>query len=396
MAVSTTSYRCFSTINLASVRTPVIDWRRLAIKLPSGNGAGGAAFSRGGTSMRSWVLAAWVVISMPALAFDHIGNGFASTWADNHEVGTPAVVTWGFMPEGTAVDPAFRMDSFGFPDQTGLAGTSSVSLLRHRIDIDQGHGLGAFDAALVRAMETWSAVANITFVGPVADVGLPFASVGADAPDIRIGAFLPEEGHSFMYTGAVGFGPPGFTDSDPLAGDIIFNLSAVFDIVAGTEDVTPLPAFTNDLEGLMLHELGHAAIGLAHPTWDGENPDQRVMYVGEFGNPAAPDCCLTVNRQLHADDIAGAQFVYGVRGDFNGDGAASLADYTLWRDHLGGAHSPADYDDWKRNFGNVRPTSEGPLASGARGVAEPVGWLNGLAAMAMLVAVAKSRAHHSR
>ncbi len=321
--------------------------------------------------MRSWAVVLWLAVGGSCAAFDHIGNGFASTWAVNHEVGTAAEVTWGFMPQNTMVDPDFRMDPFGFPDQTGLAGTSDIAALRHRIDVDQGHGIGAFDAAIQRAMDTWSAVANISFVGPITDSGLPFASEGADVPDLRIGAFTPEEGHSFNFVGAVGFGPPGFVDSDPLAGDIIFNLNATFDIVSGTEDVTPIPAFTNDLEGLVLHELGHAAIGLAHPTWDGEDPDRRVMYVGEFGHPTAPDCCLTINRQLHPDDIAGAQFVYGVRGDFNEDGAANLTDYATWREGLGGAFATDDYADWKRNFGDVRPTSEGPLSATAIAVPEP-------------------------
>lgn len=331
------------------------------------------------------MLGCWWGLCCVAAAFDHLGDGFASTWADNHEVGTPAVVTWGFMPDGTSVAPDFRMDPFGFPDQTGLSGTSNIGSLRHRIDMQLGHGIGAFDAALVRAMDTWSRVANITFVGPLVDAGQPFASMGADAPDIRIGAFLPEQGHSFQFTGAVGFGPPGFVDSDPLAGDIIFNLNATFDIVAGLEDTTPLPAFTNDLEGLMLHELGHAAIGLGHPLWDGESPDQRVMYVGEFGNPEAPNCCLTINRELQADDIAGAQYVYGVRGDFNRDGTANLADYTVWRDGLAGQYTPDDYLAWRHNYGSVRPLSEGPTMLRATLVPEAPNCVSGLIAASVLL-----------
>ena len=40
--------------------------------------------------------------------------------------------------------------------------------------------------------------------------------------------------------------------------------------------------YGDDVEGVFLHELGHAAIGLNHPRWAGSKPDQRVMYVGDF------------------------------------------------------------------------------------------------------------------
>jgi len=95
------------------------------------------------------------------------------------------------------------------------------------------------------------------------------AAATALTPDIRIGAFHAEPGIWFQFSAAVGFGPPGF-GPNPLSGDIIFNLAQAFDIATGVivEDVTPLPPFVNELEGLFLHELGHAAIGLDHPTWN--------------------------------------------------------------------------------------------------------------------------------
>ena len=42
-----------------------------------------------------------------------------------------------------------------------------------------------------------------------------------------------------------------------------------------------------------------------------------MMYVGDNKATGAPFWCLSINRQLHVDDIAGAQYVYGLRGDFN-------------------------------------------------------------------------------
>ena len=298
-----------------------------------------------------------LLATTPASAFVHFSGGFGgSKWGPDPTAGTPAVVTWGFMPDGTGVDPGFVLDPFNFPGQSGFDGTSDLGSLRERIDVTLGHGAGAFDAAIERAFATWSSVANIDFVGPVTDPGAPMASAGATTPDIRIGAFMPTEGHSFNFVGAVGFGPPGF-GPDPLAGDIVFNLGATIDLVAGVEDTTAMPPFTNDLEGLFLHELGHAAIGLGHPDWDGEDPDQRVMYVGEFGAEEAPLCCQTINRELHPDDRAGAWYAYGIRGDYNADGVVDAADYTVWRD---GAAEAEDYTPWAAHYGAVRPTVIGP------------------------------------
>ena len=57
----------------------------------------------------------------------------------------------------------------------------------------------------------------------------------------------------------------------------------------------------NDFESLLLHEMGHT-LGLAHPT--GADANCQVMDVGAA-------CLFHINRQLDADDIAGAQFLYG-------------------------------------------------------------------------------------
>jgi hypothetical protein len=311
----------------------------------------------------------------PVSAYVTFGQGLGSKWGAP-EFGNPGTATWGYMLDTTTADPNFRMDPWGFPNSTGVVGTSNITELRRRID--SAHGAGSFDAAIQRAFDTWSAVADVTFVGPVIDSGRPFASPGAITPDIRIGAFTPEPGHSFNNVGAVGFGPPGPFGNDPLAGDIMFNLNAQFFIASGTEDQTSLPPFGNDLEGLMAHELGHAAIGLGHPPWEGANPDQRLMYVGQWDNPSAPPCCETINRFPAADDIAGARYVYGppgstdlpgdidrdgdvdrkdaamfaysfgkqggavsTRGDFNGDAKTTLADWALLQTHLGDTSSPA-------------------------------------------------------
>ncbi|MGD9635544.1 MAG: hypothetical protein AB7G28_02855 [Pirellulales bacterium] len=56
----------------------------------------------------------------------------------------------------------------------------------------------------------------------------------------------------------------------------------------------------------------------------------------------------------------------GLTGDFNHDMKVDAADYTVWRDGLGGEFDEQDYTDWKNNFG---ATGSGALAAAA--VPEP-------------------------
>jgi hypothetical protein len=300
---------------------------------------------------RSRILAVAIMVFVfchAACAFETIGDGFGSKWGPDPNAGTGAIVTWGYVLDHTEVDPDFRIDPIGFPDISGVVGSSNISQLRDLIDTN--HGPGSFDAAIQRAFDTWSAAANIVFVGPLADVGMDIGAVGATSPNIRIGAFMPDPEHWFAGAGAIGFGPPGPpnpVDDFPLAGEILFNLArpaviSPFHIAPGTEDVTPVDVFNygDDLEGLFLHELGHAAMGLDHPFWDGEDPDQRLMYVGDFQNPSAPFCCQSLNRQLHPDDIAGAQFVYGILADMDRD---SDVDFDDIDDFVLGLTNPEGY-----------------------------------------------------
>ncbi|RIL01326.1 MAG: hypothetical protein DCC71_18120 [Proteobacteria bacterium] len=218
------------------------------------------------------------------------GNGWGSKW-DDPVHGTPATVTWGFVDDGTIVDPGFYLAA-------EVSGGSAVGALR--ATVDAAHGAGAFDAAIQNAFDTWHAVSGITFVGPVAGGNAPLMG-SVTSPDIRIGAFAAVPSSGFSWVGAVGFGPPGddLFFPDAVAGDVAFNLSVPHEIWPGAEGAPAVP-FTNDLEGLMLHELGHAAMGLGHPA-DGA---PEVMYVGA-------GCCAVVNREPSPDDIAGAQSVYG-------------------------------------------------------------------------------------
>jgi hypothetical protein len=201
-----------------------------------------------------------------------------------------------------------------------------------RAGFDAVHGPGAFDEIIARALATWAAAipGRIQFEFVPVDTGADAgdsSNPNSYAVDIRIGAFHSVPGSAFSSFGAVGYGPPGndWLFPDALSGDIIFNLDNNFFIAPGKEDEIFYKGglYVNDLEGLVLHELGHAAIGLGHSTDGPRFPGLGdVMFVDVF-----PDCCNFVNRQLSDQDIAGARAVYGfVLGDLNGDGLINLLD----------------------------------------------------------------------
>lgn len=236
-----------------------------------------------------------------ALAYNLLFGKWGSTTR-----GAGATISWSFINDGAGVD------TINYPT-LGLTGTSSIGALRS--SIDASYGSGAFNAAIGRAMATWSSAANVVFAAR-ADNGAPFA--GTAAIDIRIGAYPFSAGSE----GGVGYGPPGdaINFPDPLAGDIAFAANNLFQIAPGHHgDPLPRPggSYANDIEGLMLHELGHA-LGLGH-----SNVPTAVMcgYINSGFDGSACRYDL-INRQLSADDIAGIQFLYGASaqgGGGNGD-----------------------------------------------------------------------------
>ena len=85
-------------------------------------------------------------------------------------------------------------------------------------------------------------------------------------------------------------------------------------------------------------------------------------------------------------------------GDYNDDGIVDAADYTVWRDHLGGSSllnetvslgvvDQADYVEWKSHFGNTGGAGAGAVTAGT--VPEPAGLL--LVGIGMLAAIGSRR-----
>lgn len=227
-----------------------------------------------------------------------------------------ATISWSYIVDGAGFSTAQTTPPF-------VAGSTSNLYTGLRAAIDAQYGAGAFDRAVNNAFVAWASVANLTFQR-TSDSSALFA--GTTAIDIRIGAY-PFSGGSDV--GGVGYGPPCNAPSfpDALAGDIAFSSGNSFQIAAGN-DGDPLPLingmYYNDIESLMLHEIGHA-IGLGHST------DPSAVMCGYVdANHDGSQCYAqgasyeVIHRKLQPDDIAGAQFLYGA------PAAAADAPMPLW------------------------------------------------------------------
>ncbi|QDU54966.1 DUF7453 family protein [Aeoliella mucimassa] len=113
----------------------------------------------------------------------------------------------------------------------------------------------------------------------------------------------------------------------------------------------------DDLAGEEVTGLEFSGTPLVSPT---QFPDATLAGLNNLGQVAF----LFVLDSGSAEGIA-IWTPDALPGDFNGDGLVNLADYTVWRDHLGAADESAinnagdglagvdfgDYDLWKANFG---------------------------------------------
>ncbi|MCB1841809.1 MAG: matrixin family metalloprotease [Halioglobus sp.] len=271
-----------------------------------------------------WLHAALLTALLLAPAADACsvyGKGWGSKW-DNPIWPNGATITWSFMTPGVALGPAAPPAWNG----TNSLGTGSPADLR--VKIDTVHGAGAFNAAVQRAFNTWSAAANLQFV-QVADQGGAFGTVAA--PDIRIGAFSFGAGD---LSGAAGFGPPGddVNFPDALAGDIAFNSANNFNIDPGAEgdplQTGPGGLYLNDIEGLLLHEIGHT-LGIGH-----SQEPSAILCGYQSPNFDGSSCDYAhVNRVLTPDDLNAVRNIYGPApppdGDVSFDCRVDAADVLL-------------------------------------------------------------------
>jgi hypothetical protein len=244
--------------------------------------------------------AAALLLAVPAAVSAYQVNSYPDgnetlylKWGDNHAGTLGGTVYWSFIPAGTSGSP--------YCDDA-CPGTSGSSI---EIEISPGGGFAShpitdLESHITAMMDLWSAATSITFIKLDTDNGVAIDDASAVPPaagQIRFGVFA--FGAAAPDGAAVGYSPPpnGGTGS----GDILFNSNAYYQFAPGNQgdpyDTTYAP---NDIDGLILHELGHA-IGLEHPTHvAGSCPIMDVDLA----------CLGIVNRQLGTDDRAGAMFLY--------------------------------------------------------------------------------------
>lgn len=199
------------------------------------------------------------ILSMPMSASAFVLGPTAPGKWGGPTMGTGATVTWSLMPTGSSCAAEFA----------GCTMTSLADFMP-----------AGFITVVENAFAAWSAIANITFV-QVADDGAAF-NAATSSGDIRLG------GHAFDGPSGVlahGYYPP--INGNSAAGDIHFDVDELWKLSFGG------PGF--NLFQVLAHEIGHA-IGLAHSSVPGSL--MNAFYTEAFSGP-------------QADDIAGAQFIYG-------------------------------------------------------------------------------------
>ena len=190
-------------------------------------------------------------------AGEPVGYVYGGTKWGSPTLGTGATVTYSFMATGVACNSGH------------CSSGSNVSL-------DSFMPLG-WKAQIVRALDAWSNVADITFT-EVADSGNPYDGTGGG--DIRIG------GHYFDGSSNV-LAHAYYPSTGSLGGDTHFDKDEAWNVgfASGKIDIFQVAA----------HEIGHA-IGLDHTNV--ANSLMNPVYSTAFLGP-------------QADDISGAQHIYG-------------------------------------------------------------------------------------
>lgn len=95
---------------------------------------------------------------------------------------------------------------------------------------------------------------------------------------------------------------------------------------------------------------------------DGRQDELRGVHIWQWGMPGSDGSKWNINAEAplnQPNNLPLGQWLSSfvsapaLAGDFNADGRVDAADYTVWRDGLGGQYSAADYQVWAEHFGST-------------------------------------------
>lgn len=159
--------------------------------------------------------------------------------------------------------------------------------------------VAAQEAAVARALATWSSVSRLTFT-EVRDCGLAFDSPSCLTPDIRITFGTGDH--------AGGAHDPDFDGPGGTAAHAFYpppnGASAAGDLHLDDGERWSTNGTGVDLESVVLHEIGHA-LGLAHAT------AAQCPLQASANRPIMCGTIVGVDRTVAPDDIVGIQSLYG-------------------------------------------------------------------------------------
>jgi hypothetical protein len=199
-------------------------------------------------------------------------------------------------------------------------------------------------------------------------------------------------------------GAPGLTfDGNSVTrGRVDAELLLLGEFSTGTKSEGDTASFTNPDLTVFLNLL----------SYRGEGPENVVTLLVERQNSSNAQALFASKEATQlASSSAAPAGTYAPRlvldaifeavepilsGDYNDDGVVDAADYTEWRNHLGGTGplpneteslgsvDQADYDAWKANFGaTVAGSGSGRLAPST--VPEPSAWISSLGGVLALI-----------
>lgn len=142
--------------------------------------------------------------------------------------------------------------------------------------------------------------------------------------------------------------------------DVTIRGTTIDDMTPATEDVfgestSNRSRYESDQNDVDTLQALIAATFHFHRTTSGRHT-AYLIDLSDFG--LAHGAMFAVGEEIMFTDGQGIDpsEVYGVPslglpGDFNQDGSVNIADYTVWRNHLGAGYTVEDYQVWKANFG---------------------------------------------